>query len=61
MRIKAAIEKIPGGMMVVPLFIGALINTIFPDTATFFGGFTGAMLTGTASILAVFFFVSELR
>ncbi|MEY8734667.1 2-keto-3-deoxygluconate permease [Peribacillus frigoritolerans] len=56
MRIKAAIEKIPGGMMVVPLFIGALIHTIFPDTANFFGGFTGAMLTGTASILAVFFF-----
>lgn len=56
MRIKASIEKVPGGMMVVPLFFGALINTIFPNTATYFGGFTGALLTGTASILAVFFF-----
>lgn len=56
MRIKASIEKVPGGMMVVPLFFGALINTLFPNTATYFGGFTGALLTGTASILAVFFF-----
>ncbi|WP_307471580.1 2-keto-3-deoxygluconate permease [Cytobacillus purgationiresistens] len=56
MRIKAGIEKIPGGMMVVPLFLGALLNTLAPDTATYFGGFTGAMLTGTSAILAVFFF-----
>lgn len=56
MRIKAGIEKIPGGMMVVPLFFGALLNTLAPETATYFGGFTGALLTGTSAILAVFFF-----
>lgn len=28
MRIKDTIEKIPGGLMVVPLLLGATINTI---------------------------------
>ncbi|MDN6631008.1 MAG: 2-keto-3-deoxygluconate permease, partial [Staphylococcus equorum] len=28
MRIKDTIEKVPGGLMVVPLLLGAAINTI---------------------------------
>lgn len=54
-RIKRAIEAVPGGMMVVPLFAGAFISTFFPQTATYFGSFTGALFNGSLSILAVFY------
>lgn len=54
-RIKRAIEAVPGGMMVVPLFAGAFISTFFPQTATYFGSFTGALFNGALSILAVFY------
>jgi 2-keto-3-deoxygluconate permease len=53
--IKRAIERVPGGLMVVPLLCGALLTTFAPGTATFFGSFTGALFTGALPILAVFF------
>ncbi|WP_423798537.1 2-keto-3-deoxygluconate permease [Neobacillus sp. SAB-20_R2A] len=56
MKIKATLEKIPGGMMLVPLLLGATLNTLFPGTPTFFGSFTGALWGGALPILAVFFF-----
>jgi 2-keto-3-deoxygluconate permease len=55
MKIKATLDRIPGGMMIVPLIIGAIINTLFPNTAETFGSFTGAMMTGALPILAVFY------
>ena len=54
-RIKAGIEKVPGGMMLVPLLIGAVIHTAAPDAGKFFGSFTGAMFTGLPPILGVFY------
>lgn len=54
-RIRRAIEKIPGGMMVVPLTCGAVITTLAPGTANFFGSFTGALFTGAIPLIAVFF------
>jgi len=54
-RIKRAIEKVPGGMMIVPLAIGAAINTFAPHAGAFFGSFTGALFTGALPILAVFY------
>ncbi len=55
MRIKRTMEKIPGGMMILPLLLGAAIHTFFPKTAEFFGSFTGALLNGALPILAVFY------
>jgi 2-keto-3-deoxygluconate permease len=56
MQIKRAIEKIPGGMMLVPLFIGALCHTFAPDAGKYFGSFTNGLISGTVPILAVWFF-----
>ncbi len=56
MQIKRAIEKIPGGMMLVPLFLGALCHTFSPGAGKYFGSFTNGMITGTVPILAVWFF-----
>src|SRR5258707_7920511 len=53
--IKRGIERIPGGMVIVPLSLGALIATFAPGTAAFFGSFTGALFTGALPILAVFY------
>jgi 2-keto-3-deoxygluconate permease len=53
--IKRAIERVPGGMMIVPLLLGSLIMTFFPGTPKFFGSFTGALFTGALPILAVFY------
>ncbi|WP_282936546.1 2-keto-3-deoxygluconate permease [Paenibacillus sp. RC67] len=55
MKIKATIERIPGGMMIVPLLLGAIINTLFPSIPKTFGSFTGALMTGSLPILAVFY------
>ncbi len=56
--IKKTIDKIPGGMMVVPLFLGVLVNTFFPQFLKI-GGFTTALFSSTASstILALFMFL----
>lgn len=56
MQIKKTIDKIPGGLMVIPLLLGAIINTFFPK-ALEIGGFTTAMFKqGSLPILGVFLF-----
>lgn len=56
--LKKTIDKIPGGMMVVPLFLGVLVNTFFPQFLKI-GGFTTALFSSSASstILACFMFL----
>lgn len=59
LKIKQAIDKVPGGAMIVPLFIGATIRTFMPhgDQPTLLlPGFTGNFLMGTQAVLFVFFF-----
>ncbi len=54
-HIKRAIERVPGGMMIVPLLAGSLIATFLPNMPKFFGSFTNALFTGSLPILAVFY------
>lgn len=56
MQIKRAIDKVPGGMMLIPLFLGALCHTFTPGAGKYFGSFTNGLITGTVPILAVWFF-----
>jgi hypothetical protein len=44
MKILKSVNSVPGGLMVVPLFLGMVLNTFFPDLLRI-GGFTQA-LTG---------------
>jgi 2-keto-3-deoxygluconate permease len=56
MQIKKSLEKIPGGMMVVPLLLGAIINTFFPK-ALEVGGFTTALFKqGSLTLIGCFLF-----
>ncbi len=57
MHIKQTIDKVPGGLMVIPLLLGAIFNTFFPEVLAI-GGFTTAMFsrTGALPILGVFLF-----
>ncbi len=53
--IKRTLDRIPGGMMIVPLLLGSLFATFLPETPKVFGSFTGALFTGALPILAVFY------
>lgn len=50
------IGKIPGGIMIIPLFLGATINTFWPQ-ALDLGSFSSALFRdGTGALLGLFFF-----
>ena len=53
MRIRENIERVPGGMMVVPLLLGAIMNTYCPD-ALAIGGFTTALAKGSGALIGAF-------
>lgn len=56
MNLKKAIERIPGGMMLVPMLLGACVHTFAPGAGKYFGSFTNGLISGTVPILAVWFF-----
>lgn len=53
MHIKRRIEKIPGGMMIIPLFIGVILNTFFPGVLKI-GGLTTSLANGSGALIAAF-------
>lgn len=54
MKILKSVQKVPGGLMVIPLLLGATINTFFPK-ALEIGGFTTALFKGSATALIALF------
>ncbi|HVY14750.1 MAG TPA: 2-keto-3-deoxygluconate permease [Rhodopila sp.] len=56
MRLKDTIDRVPGGLMLVPLLLGALCHTFAPNAPAYFKGFTQGIMTGVVPILAVWFF-----
>lgn len=56
MPIKKYIDKVPGGIMIVPLIIGTLVHTIWPKLDLELSGVTGSYMIGTSVLLFVFFF-----
>lgn len=58
MRICATMKRFPGGMMVIPLIIGCLINTFIPQCLEI-GSFTTALFkSGQATLVGLFIFCS---
>lgn len=50
-------KKVPGGSLLIPMFLVAVINTIFPNLIASFGGMTTAMFkTGTMAFAAAILF-----
>lgn len=56
MKLKKAIDRIPGGLMLVPLLLGACVHTFAPGAGKYLGSFTNGLISGTVPILAVWFF-----
>ena len=56
MPIKKTLDRIPGGMVIVPLFLGILINTLAPNSLRI-GGFTEGLFVNGVVPLFGFFFV----
>ena len=39
MNLKKAIDRIPGGLMLVPMLLGACVHTFAPGAGKYFGSF----------------------
>src|SRR5690554_980753 len=54
MKILKGVQKVPGGLMVIPLLLGALLNTVAPQ-ALEIGGFTTTLFKNSATALIALF------
>jgi len=58
LNILAKVNKIPGGIMLVPLGITAVINTLFPNVLKIGGPFSGAFTSvGTMTVIGMMLFI----
>lgn len=57
-RILATMRRFPAGVMVIPLLLGCLINTFFPDILTIGGFTTGLFKGGIQTLIGLFLFCS---
>jgi 2-keto-3-deoxygluconate permease len=56
MQILKTVNRVPGGLMVVPLFLGMVVNTFFPNLLKI-GGFTEALTgAGYPTVLGMYLF-----
>lgn len=51
MKILQTVKKVPGGLMVVPLFLGAIINMLFPELLNIGGMTTATFKTGAGAFI----------
>lgn len=58
MKIVATMKKFPGGMMVIPLLLGCLINTFIPQVLQIGGFTTGLFKAGTSTLVGLFILCS---
>ncbi|MDR1469263.1 MAG: 2-keto-3-deoxygluconate permease [Spirochaetaceae bacterium] len=56
MRLLQLVKKVPGGLMVVPLLLGVLLNTFFPGFLNIGGFTTNLWKTGATTLIAMFLF-----
>ncbi len=61
MKIYRTVTRVPGGLMVVPLFLGMVVNTFFPGLLRI-GGFTEALTgAGYPTVLGMYLFTVGTR
>lgn len=51
MKILKTVQKVPGGLMIVPLFLGAIVNTCFPQVIKIGGLTTATFSTGSIAFV----------
>ena len=51
MKILKTVQKVPGGLMIVPLFLGAIINLLFPQVLDLGGMTTATFKTGASAFI----------
>lgn len=51
MKILKTVQKVPGGLIVIPLFLAAILNTVFPQLLKIGGITTATMSAGTLTFI----------